>query len=117
MTITDIDILRDGGTILFRISGATPLSGGYRLRTPFAGEPRPIFRDETQLELGSAAEADLSGALQHWLDAQLSPAASAALGELDQLEEWRNLPRQLVDVVPLHRIRAVIRCIEARRGA
>src|SRR5687767_10546383 len=89
VTVTDIDILRDGGTILFRLRGATPFTGKYRLRTPFGGEPRPIFRDEAQLELGSAAEAELSSALQRWLDSQLSPAASAALGKLDQLKEWR----------------------------
>jgi hypothetical protein len=117
VTVTDIEILRDGGTILFRVKDPPLLAGKYRLRTPFAGEPRPIFRGEVQLEFASAEEAELSNALQRWLDSQLSPPASAALDELDQLTEWRNLPDRLDDVVPLHRIRDVIRCLDGRRGA
>jgi hypothetical protein len=115
--VTDIIILRDGGTILFRIEDPPSLAGKYRLRTPFAGEPRPIFRDEAQLEFGSAEEAALSSALQGWLESRLTPAAGAALRELDELKEWRNLPSRLDEVVPLHRIRDVIRCLYGRRGA
>ena len=117
VTLTNIHILRDGGTILFRIEDPPPLAGSYRLRTPFAGEPRPIFRDEVQLELASAEEAALSSALQRWLDAHLTPTAAAALRELDELKEWRNLPERLDRVVPLHRIRHVIHCLDARSGA
>lgn len=114
MTVTDITILRDGGTILFRIEDPPPLAGRYRLRTPFHGHPRPIFRDAVQLELGSTREAALSRALREWLDARLDPASAAALRELDELGEWRNLPERLLQVVPLHRIREVIRCLDGR---
>lgn len=117
VTITDIHLLRDGGTILFVIQDPPLLAGRYRLRTPFEGEPRPIFRDEVQLELGSKEEAALSRGLQRWLSSRLTPTVAAALQELDEFKRWPNLPDRLAQVVPLHQIRDVIRCLDGRREA
>jgi len=43
MRILDVQILRDGGTILFTVADDA-LEGKYRLRTPLSGVPRPLFR-------------------------------------------------------------------------
>jgi hypothetical protein len=115
MNVTDIDICRDGGTILFTIDEPSTVSGRYRLRTPVLGEPRPIFRNETQLAFGSSDEATLTSALQCWLDSQLSPDSTAALHDLDNLHDWRNMPEWLRKVVPLYRIRTVIACLSEKR--
>jgi len=115
LRVTEIGILRDGGTITFRVLDDPALDGHYRLQTPFLGEPRPIFRDEKKLELGSAGETALATALERWLDAELTPERSSALAELDRLSAWKDLPQRLVEVVPFHRVRTVIRCLEARR--
>jgi hypothetical protein len=113
MTITDIEILRDGGTILFTMSG-THNAGQYRLRTPFLGEPRPVFFNDRQLEFGSPAEQDLIPQLQRWLHEAMSEDRQKALRTLDTLKVWRNLPTDLLDAVPLHRIRAVLECLLKR---
>ncbi len=115
MNITGIDILRDGGTILFTLSG-TPNAGRYRLQTPFRGEPRPIFLADQQLELGSPAERELITQLQGWLHNVTTPDKVKALHTLDKLKEWRNLPRDLADAVPMHRIRSVIECLMKRNA-
>ena len=113
MTITNIEILRDGGTILFTLSGG-PNAGNYRLQTPFLGEPRPIFFNEQKLEFGSPEEQDLIPQLQAWLRGNLTEDRQRALSTLDGLKVWRNLPRDLLDAVPLHRVRTVIECLLKR---
>jgi hypothetical protein len=116
MLVSDIMVWRDGGTITFVVSDGTT-AGKYRLRTPFAGEPRVLFRDEVQLPCGGAAEKELALALRAWLDATLTKQVTAALKRLDSLHEWRNLPEDLAAVVPVHRIRTVTTCLEARIAA
>jgi len=119
MTISDIQILRDGGTILFTLS-RTRNAGCYRLQTPFLGEPRPIFVNDKQLELGSHAEHELITQLEGWLHQSMTEDRQKALRTLDALNEWRNLPGDLLDAVPLHRIRTVLECLAKRstqRGA
>jgi hypothetical protein len=113
LTITDIQILRDGGTILFTLA-ATPNAGRYRLQTPFLGEPRPLFLNDRQLGLGSPAEQELVPQLQAWLRENMTAERQEALHQLDSLKEWRNLPRDLLDAVPLHRIRTVLDCLLKR---
>ena len=115
MNVTEIEMHRDGGTITFRLLDDPALEGRYRLQTPRLGEPRPMFRDEVQLAPGSAEENTLAIALERWLKAALSPERANALRDLDQLSTWHNLPERLVDVVPLHRLRAVIGCLQDRR--
>jgi len=114
MNITDITIYRDGGSITFRVAEDAALDGNYCLETPFMGEPRPMFRDGERLAFGSAAEVELSAKLQRWLDAQLTPEASDAIRELDELPQWRNLPDRLSAATPLYHIRTVIRCLQDR---
>ncbi len=116
MTVSGIEILRDGGTILFRIHDS-PLAGSYQLRTPFDGEPRLIHRDGAALAVGSVEESRLSDELQHWLDTQLTPSVRATLSKLEGLREWRNLPDELVQVIPLVRIRGVIERLRGRSHA
>ena len=113
MTITDIEMFRDGGTIVFTLSG-TPNAGRYRLQTPFRGEPRPIFLNDRQLEFGSPAEQELVPQLQAWLDQAMTKDRLNALRKLDTLKEWHNLPNKLLDAVPLHRIRTVLECLIRR---
>jgi hypothetical protein len=113
MEVTDIEVYRDGGTIIFKIVGP-PADGAYRLQTPFKGEPRPLFRDERRLNFGSVEESQVLKALQAWLEGQLTAEMSEALDELDRLKGWRNLSEKLDEAVPFHRIRAVIQCLEAR---
>jgi hypothetical protein len=112
-TVSDIMIWRDGGTVTFTIEGG-PLAGKYRLRTPFAGEPRVLFRDETPLTVGGPDEAALLAGLREWFSATETTNARDGLARLDGLHEWRNLPEELDRVVPLHRVRTVIACLEAR---
>ena len=113
MRVGDIMIWRDGGTITFTVDGCD-LAGKYRLQTPLTGEPRPLFRDDTQLPIGGPDEAALVASLREWLSATATANTHVALARLDGMREWRNLPDDLDRVVPLHRIRSVIRCLEAR---
>jgi len=115
MKISDIGMLRDGGTILFTLLG-THNSGRYRLQTPFRGEPRPIFVDDRQLEFGSRAEHELLTQLREWLNQSMTENKVKALHTLDMLKEWRNLPSHLLDAVPLHRIRTVLECLDKRNA-
>lgn len=111
--VTDIETIRDGGTILFRLSG-TEADGSYRLQTPFLGTPRPLFKGERKLAFGSIEESSVAAVLTEWLDAAASEEVKSCLAELDSLSEWRNLPAHLVKVVPLHRIRTVVRELNQR---
>jgi len=113
MRIGDIMIWRDGGTITFTIEDSE-LAGKYRLRTPLAGEPRPLFRDDRQLTLGGPEEMALLAGLRDWLSATATADSQRALARLDGMREWRTLPQDLDRVVPLYRIKSVIKCLEAR---
>jgi hypothetical protein len=113
VTVRDIEIWRDGGTITFTLE-ASELAGSYRLRTPLAGVPRPAFRDERELESSGEDERHLLAELQSWLAAQTTPTVEARLAELDALAIWHNLPVELQAMTPLHRLRTVIRCLQAR---
>lgn len=119
--ISEIRIYRDGGTIEFTVDGGLsagvgPLVGVYRLDTPWRGDPRALFLNDRQLPFGGPEEAVLLTALSEWLSAKATPASRDALGRLDALDVWRNLDDDLARVVPLHRVRTVIRCLEARTG-
>ena len=111
--LNDIMIQRDGGTITFTVAG-NDLAGQYRLRTPLQGQPRPVFRGERELQLGGRDEAALLASLREWFSATASPDQQRALARLDEMREWRDLSDDLDRAVPLHRIRDVIRCLEAR---
>jgi hypothetical protein len=111
--VSDIMVWRDGGTITFTLDGSQ-MAGKYRLRTRFGGEPRPLFRDERQLSFGGSDEAAVLANLREWFAASATSHALRALVRLDEMRGWRNLPDDLVRVVPLHRVRDVIECLEAR---
>jgi hypothetical protein len=111
--ITDIEMLRDGGTILFKLS-EVPKAGDYRLQTPFLGEPRVVFFNNRALQLGSTEEEELAGQLEVWLRQQLTEKNQKGIEALDSLTEWRNLPRDLMAIIPIHRIRTVVRCLRSR---
>jgi hypothetical protein len=113
MSIVEVEVWRDGGTITFKLVDS-PSSGYYRLQTPWRGEPRPLFREDQQLEFGSAEEANVLAALEIWFGDSLTPELSSSLDELDRLQIWLNLPERLSHAVSLHRIRTVIRCLQAR---
>ena len=113
LVIREIMIWRDGGTITFTIDGGE-LAGRYRLRTPSAGEPRPLFRDDRQLAFGGPEETVLLDGLRGWWSATVTSEDARALTQLDSMREWRNLNDALNRVVPLHRVRAVIQCLEER---
>ena len=113
MRIDDIMIWRDGGTITFTIEGSE-LAGKYRLRTPRLGEPRRLFRDDKQLKVGGRDEKSLLAGLRDWWSVTATADSQRALARLDAMREWRNLPDDLKQAVPLHRIRSVITCLEAR---
>ena len=115
MDVAEIEMWRDGGTITFAIAGSS-LAGRYRLRTPFAGEPRPLFQDDVQLAVGGPEEAAVLAGLREWFSAVATRESDQALARLDGMHEWRNLPADLARAVPLHRIRAIIRCLETRAG-
>jgi len=112
MEVRDIGCMRDGGTITFTLVDAAALTGRWRLQTPFAGEPRPLFHDERRC--GRATERELLAQLRAWIDSALTADLRAALARLDALQVWRNLPEDLLAAVPLHRLRSVVQCIEAR---
>jgi hypothetical protein len=115
MKITKIDMLRDGGTILFTLSG-TPKAGKYWLQTPFGGEPRPLFLGGRQLEFSSAAERELIPQLEQWLHQSMTEERQEALRTLDALKTWHHLPNNLLAVVPLYRIRTVLQCLLKRNA-
>jgi hypothetical protein len=106
-------IFRDGGTIVFEISG-DPLEGKYRLQTPFLGKPEPLFRDERKLEFGSTEEIEVASKLKSWLAENLTAELKLSLAELDALQEWRNLSKKLSQAIPYHRIRYVLQKLESR---
>ncbi|MEM8783319.1 MAG: hypothetical protein AAGE65_10760 [Planctomycetota bacterium] len=116
MNVTAIEILRDGGTIRFRVESDKGLSGHYRLQTPFKGVPRPIFRNEVQLDFGSADESRLASVLKDWLDETLTVESKRGLDKLGELQEFRNLPEQRSAALPLYRIQTVIECLVQRQS-
>ena|SRR6266496_2086540 len=113
MIISHIDMMRDGGTIVF-VVGDGPIAGSYRLQTPLMGLPRPLFKDDHRLEFASREESEIRQALERWLGDQLTPVLSDRLAELNRLPIWQNLPKRLADLVPLHRIQQVIICLKER---
>jgi hypothetical protein len=113
MQISEIMIIRDGGTIQFEISDDI-LVGKYRLQTPFLGEPRPLFHDEHKLDFGSAEEVAVARKLKVWLADNLTDELKQSLAELDDLKVWQNISAKLNKVVPYHRIRKVLHVLAAR---
>lgn len=111
--ISEVEMLRDGGTVLFRLNGCDR-DGLYRLETPFAGEPRILSHDGTRLQPGSIAECCVARYLERWLEPRMSPQVVHALAELDRLPEWKNLPEHLLAAVALHRILAVAEYLRRR---
>src|SRR5438874_2359002 len=101
--VSEIEIYRDGGTIEFRLDGSE-IDGFYRLQTPFRGVPEPLFRDGVRLDFGSKDEAAILLALECWLQTTVTPDVAAALADLMGLQEWRNLPARLSDVVAIRYI-------------
>jgi len=113
MKVSDIQLLRDGGTITFTIAESTS-AGRFRLQTPFLGPARPLFRDERRLRRGGPEERALLAELRAWFSEVATAELRQACDRLDALGEWRNLPEDLAAAVPLHRMRSVLRCIEER---
>jgi hypothetical protein len=111
--VSDIGMYRDGGTIVFRLSGFT-VDGLYRLRTPLQGLPQPLFRDDVQLPFGGEVEVAVLAALRGWLAGETIGDAAIALSELTGLSLWQNLPERLNQVVPLWRIRHVVERLAER---
>ena len=105
--VTDIDIWRDGGTIVFSISDSR-IDGWYRLRSPVFGVPEPLFREGVQLSLGSTEELAVLLTLEEWMKSSLTEEISEAIVELDAMPLWLNLPERLNAAVPFHRMRTVI---------
>ena len=113
MRISEIMILRDGGTVLFEIS-EDALKGKYRLQTPFHGAPEPLFRNEQKLQLGSNDELEVVQKLEAWLAENLDSDLEESLAELDAMGEWRNISSKLNRAVPYHRIRHVLGVLRMR---
>jgi hypothetical protein len=111
--ITKIMMFRDGGTIEFRVTGSDA-DGSYHLRTPFAGLPRPLFKAGAKLEFGSVEELAVLRVLREWLAKVVTDTVSAALAELDKMRKWRDLPPNLSQVIPIHRVRHLIRVLSER---
>ena len=113
LEVSEVDVLRDGGTILFRLTGCDR-DGAYRLETPFAGEPRILSHDGTKLQPGDTTECSVVRHLERWLEPQMSPEVVHALAELDRLSVWKNLPEHLVAAVTVHRIRSTVDYLRRR---
>jgi hypothetical protein len=113
MKVSDIQLLRDGGTIVFTVAESAS-AGKYRLQTPLLGEPRPLFKDERRLRRGGTEERTLLAELRAWLAETVTAELQEACAWLDELREWRDLPAELRAAVPLHRLRTVVRCLEQR---
>ena len=113
MVISQIDILRDGGTILFEIADDTS-AGKYRLQTPFKGMPQPLFKNEQRLDFGSEEEAEVASKLKGWLAVNLTEELEQSLAELDQLKIWRNPSAESSNAIPFYRIRHVLQVLKSR---
>jgi hypothetical protein len=116
ITVTDIEIWRDGGTLEFRISNSD-VDGFYRLQATDFGVPEPLFKNGVQVEVGSAEECMVLSALQKWLTSVSTPDAVRALMELEKLKLWLNLPERLSEVVPILYVRSIVQRLGARCSA
>jgi hypothetical protein len=100
-----IEKLRDGGTILFSISGSK-IDGSYRLQTPFRGTPCPLFRDGKQLDLNSTEEQSVAALLSEWYTTIGVPEWIAC--KKIQIPVGPDRDKNLPDGIALNRIRYVI---------
>jgi hypothetical protein len=122
--VSNIDILRDGGTIIFtivsentgwRFEFENPLMAGDRLRKLWVEKDQGGLlhnhHEMTSLEPHSKDETDIVELLKHWINENLSQAEIAELPKMDQMKskEWNR------ELIPFYRIWSVIAEIKRSR--
>ncbi len=114
MNISDIDIMRDGGTIIFTITDDGWITD-YSLQSPFLGEPRPIFLGRKQLGFDSSEEKELLTTLKAWYATEVDETLAAAITELENppFEFKRTEIHQ--QARPYFLIKTVIDCLSKRQ--
>ena len=112
MNITHVDALRDGGTIIMTVSDYVR-PGVYMLPTPFAGEPRHLSWNDTQLEIGSPEELELLAKLKLWLEEHAADKLVDSLHDLDKMKT-KPSPVQREKAFVWHRVSYVTDYLEHR---
>jgi hypothetical protein len=84
MKITHVDALRDGGTIILKVTDVAG-AGEYILPTPFVGEPRHLSWNGAQLAIGSPQEIEFLGKLKVWLTEHAADKLVESLHDLDKI--------------------------------
>ncbi len=115
MKITHIDILRDGGTTILKITD-DPRAGEYLLPTPFIGEPRRLSWNDTQLEIGSPEELEFLAKLKQWLEEHAADKLVDSLHDLDKMKS-KPSPDQREKAFAWHRVLYVADYLEHRPAA
>jgi hypothetical protein len=112
MKIISVDALRDGGTIIMTVSDYVR-PGDYMLPTPFTSEPRHLFWNNTQLEIGSPEELEFLAKLRLWLEEHAADKLVDSLHNLDKMKE-KPSPIQREKAFTWHRVLYVADYLEHR---
>jgi hypothetical protein len=115
MKIISVDALRDGGTIIMTVSDYVR-PGDYMLPTPFAGEPRHLSWNDTQLEIGSPEELEFLAQLKLWLEEHAADKLVDSLHDLDKMKV-KPSPVQREKAFAWHRVLYVADYLEHRPTA
>ena len=110
MEITGVDVLRDGGTIIIRVTDDLR-SGKYLLPTPFIKGPRHIAWNGQDLTIGSPEEKEFLMKLKGWWDIHLTMDIKKALENFDEHPGQSSMAKPVLDFLY---IRTVIKYLEPR---
>lgn len=102
MKISNVDALRDGGTIIMTVSDYVR-SGKYMLPTPFVGEPRHLSWNGMQLEIGSPEEVEFLAKLKDWLNEHAVDKLVESLHDLDRMKV-KHPPESREKAFAYHRV-------------
>ena len=113
MNVKNIEMLRDGGSILFELQGSKA-DGYYKLESPLHANPRKLMKNARVIELGSDEEQIICQELLDWIGFVVTESIRSKLNKLKRIE-WRNLPDDLQEAIPYFRIESVIDVLIRRK--
>ena len=113
MHVKNIEMLRDGGSILFELQ-ASKADGCYKLVSPLHANPRILMKGKKAIEIGSVEEQIVCKELSNWIEHVVTESIRSKLNNLKRIE-WRNLPDNLQKAIPYYRIEIVISELRQRK--
>jgi hypothetical protein len=113
MNVKNIEMLRDGGSILFELQGSKA-DGYFKLESPLHSKPRKLIKNARAIELGSDEEQIICQELINWIGFVVTDSIRSKMNKLKEIE-WRNLPDALQEAIPYFRIEAVINVLSQRK--